>query len=89
MKNTLAEIAQESIDIQDACNISGLARAFVKAIDTIRESGIDSNYDLATHPIVTLYASLNLTDCLCSDCMDNFGKAYSAVQALAKSEVKL
>jgi hypothetical protein len=86
---TLPEHARDAILIQNACNISGVARSFVEAIDAIRESGTQgqSNYDIAHHPIVTLFvskfASLNGTDCLCSDCMDTFSRAMKACEKLA------
>lgn len=83
---SLADVAREAIQIQDACNLSGVAHSFLDAIATIRNSASGTR-EVNTHAIVTLYvskfASLNGTDCLCSDCMDAFSKAMDACKAIA------
>lgn len=44
---------------------------------------------VSLHPVVTLYlsklASLNNSDCLCSDCMNHFSVAYAECRKLAET----
>lgn len=54
MTRTLKELAQESLDIQNASNLSGIVHSFSRAITELREvaSGSYSN----VHPINLLWA---------------------------------
>jgi hypothetical protein len=83
---TLAEHAREAIDVQNACNISGVARSFVEAIDAIRASGNLSTETIAIHPIVTLFVSkltsLNGHECLCGACVEHFCNALNACKTV-------
>jgi hypothetical protein len=86
---SLADVAREAIAVQDACNLSGVVHSMLDAIATIRNSPSNTGtHFVNTHEIVTLYisklASLNGTDCLCSDCMDSFSKAMDACKKLAE-----
>ncbi len=54
---TLKQAAQQAIDVQDACNGSGVARALVRVIDVIRESASYTGTSYSNqHPIVYLFA---------------------------------
>ncbi len=47
---TIQELAKEAIDVQDACNLSGVARSFARVMSDLREHGMgtsEANY----HPI--------------------------------------
>jgi len=65
---TYQELAQQALDVQDACNLSGVAKALGRAMDVLwaeahaRNEGTDW---VNQHPIVTLYldklAHLNRT----------------------------
>lgn len=52
---TLPQLAREALEVQDACNLSGVARGFVRAIDAIRET-YPSNGVYHYHPIIKLWA---------------------------------
>lgn len=63
---TYQELAQQSLDCQDACNLSGVVISFAKGMDVLwaeaREHGHGTGW-INRHPIVTLFidklASLN------------------------------
>jgi hypothetical protein len=63
---TYQELAQQSLDVQDACNLSGVVHSFAKAMDVLwaeaRVHGHGTSW-INKHPIVTLFldklASLN------------------------------
>ena len=48
-------LAEESIMVQDACNPRGVARGFVRAMDSLIESGV-APCDLTDNPIAILWA---------------------------------
>jgi hypothetical protein len=58
MNRTLKQLAKEAYDVQDACNLSGVALSFGKALSDLRDlrpanEGTDW---LNTHPIAILWA---------------------------------
>jgi hypothetical protein len=94
MPKTLKEAAETALLIQDACNLSGILRSFTDIVmDTLwpaaREQGKGTDW-VNQHPVCTLFldklASLNRSQCLCSDNMNSFGRAYDAVVKLAAGE---
>jgi len=49
---TLAELAKEALDVQDACNLSGVVHAWSRAITRLREvTGALSTTVINEHPI--------------------------------------
>jgi hypothetical protein len=68
---TIQEAAQTALDVQDAVNLSAVARSLVSVLDVLwtqaREEGKGTDY-VNTHPIVTLFldklTSLNHGDVL-------------------------
>lgn len=60
---TLAELAQEALQVQNASNLSGVVASFVKVIDEVRKIS-PSNKDWQRHPIIKLWADkiASLTD---------------------------
>jgi len=89
---TIQEAARTSLDVQDACNLSGVVASFHDVVmNTLwpeaRRLGKGTEW-VNRHPIVTLFidklASLNRTQCLCSDVMDNYSRASAEVKKLAK-----
>lgn len=80
-QRTLAQLAKEAIEIQDACNPLGLTKAYARAIQELyeihnRQIGTD---DLNHHPINKMWihklASLAYIDIAVSD--NTFSEAYS------------
>jgi hypothetical protein len=82
---TIQEAAQRALDVQDACNLSGVLHAFDKAIDAAweeaRRQGKGTDF-VNRHSIVTVFLS-KLVDLNGREA--EFFKAYDEVQALAKT----
>lgn len=76
---TLAELAQEALDVQDACNLSGVAQAFGRAMSGLC-SHVPNTSTRNTHPIAVLWADkiahLTGTQNLAND---SVMAAYSAI----------
>lgn len=62
MPRTLKELAKEALDVQDACNLSGVAHGFARAMGDLGEhtKGTDERN---RHPVAVLWADkiANLT----------------------------
>lgn len=91
MPYTLQQAAQAAIDCQDACNLSGVLHSLHSIVkDTLwpeaNKLGLGTAY-INQHPIVACFldklASLNRTQCLCSDCLDNHRKYFDEVVRLS------
>ena len=54
---TMRELAQEALDVQNACNLTDVAHGFAKSVSRLRvilrEAGHESDYP--THPITLLW----------------------------------
>ena len=89
---TLKELAEEAIQVQDACNPLGLSKGFARAVQELRErlaadelpDGTDA---VCTHPIFRLWCSkfhemarMGLSD------LYRYGKVYSDCKRLAGRE---
>lgn len=83
-KQILKELAEEALDIQSACNLSGVAHAFSRAMNELCKvvSGTDARNK---HPISVLYASkiASLTDC---EHILAFGDAYNWARDIAEGK---
>lgn len=54
---TLKEMAQSALDVQTACNLSGVARSFAEVMSALRASADCTGTEWAnTHPVARLYA---------------------------------
>lgn len=87
---TLKEAAQEALDVQNACNLSGVLRSFHEIVsgpirDEARKQGKGIEF-VNTHPIVTLFLSklcdLNRT----SEDLGTYVIASRAVEAIAQGQ---
>lgn len=90
---TLQQAAQTALDVQDACNLSGVVRSFEEVVvnaiwPEARRLGKGTDY-INTHPIVTLFldklTSLNQSQCSCYEDLNRFHLAYEEVKKLARS----
>lgn len=88
MPRTLKSLAQEALDVQNACNLSGVAHGFARAMSELCSlvPGTDARN---CHPVAILWADkiahLTGTQTFGNDVVT---KAYDACYALAKSEEK-
>ncbi len=51
---TLAQLAQEALDVQDACNLSGVAQGFGRAMVDLRRA-LNDGHAIRTHAITVLW----------------------------------
>ena len=76
-----------AIDVQDACNLSGVLRSFVEAAEVLwREAreGTGRGTDWVNmHPVSILFASKVLSLTSGTDSIEKFSKAYAECVALA------
>jgi len=60
MKYTMKQAAQLALDVQDACNLSGVVKTFATVLDTIWEDahqrGKGTDW-VNTHPVTVLFVS--------------------------------
>lgn len=94
-KRTIAQLAQEAIDIQNACNIRGVSKSFAKIVDEVYDLiqadaescpiSFTRYENIRTHPIVRLWAS-KIHDMACMGVSDGdaYAHAYDACEKLAK-----
>lgn len=83
---TIQEHAREAIEVQNACNLTGVVHAFSRAMHALREANPNEGTEFFnTNPIVTLFLSK-----LCSlnrgyfEC--DYLHASDACEALARGE---
>lgn len=88
---TLADAARDALQVQDACNLSGVARAFVRAIDALHAAGIRDTDERNRHPVAVLFAhklaSLAGVEPLSSGDMDRYLAASRECDRLARAGV--
>jgi hypothetical protein len=66
---TLEQLARDALDVQDACNLSGVVHAFSNVMTALREHARAGNWEntdkLNHHPIAIMWASkiASLTGC--------------------------
>jgi hypothetical protein len=87
----LQQAAQQALDCQDACNLSGVLHSLDRIVTEVlwpESDRIGCSTDwINQHPIVTLFldklASLNCSQCLCERNMGAFKDAFAQVEELA------
>lgn len=81
---TLRAAAQLALDVQTACNLSGVARSFAEIMAQLRAAGLDTRA-ANTHPIARLFAEQiwHLTG---AGSGDSYSQAYAACEQLAERE---
>jgi hypothetical protein len=79
MARSLKELALEALAVQDACNLSGVAHSFSRAMRELRDMDAEP---WNGHPIMILWASKIASLTHCEDQV-TFAKAYAACRELA------
>ena len=76
---TIKELAQEAIDVQSGCNLTGIAYSFAEALKDLRviarAEGWESTDKLNRHPICVLWSS-KIASLTYSDSSTEFSQAY-------------
>jgi hypothetical protein len=79
------QIAQEALDVQDACNLSGVVHSFARVMSALSERGLDTRAK-NRHPAAVLFAN-KIADLTGSEHDGAFSVAYAWAQdTAAKSE---
>lgn len=83
---TMQEAAKLALDVQDACNLSGVVKTFAKVLDTIwdeaHKQGRGTDF-VNTHPITVLFVS-KLESLSMSDY--RFAEAYSSCRKMTNAD---
>jgi hypothetical protein len=73
---TLKQAAQSALDVQYACNLSGVARSLWEVCNAIREA-FPNTGAVNTHPIVTMYL---LKMCELNGCGSTLHESYEPAE---------
>ena len=80
---TMAQLAEEAIQVQDACNLTAVVKGMDRAIMSLRELGITGTDEIRRHFVTRLWAA-KVAD-LCGYFADNgFGEAYNKCLAVVE-----
>lgn len=84
---TMADLAREALNVQDACNLSGVAHGFSRAISRLRAlleaEGKGGTDNVNEHPICQLWADkIASLAGVQSVGMEDYSRAYATVKAL-------
>jgi hypothetical protein len=75
---TIKELCQDALNVQNACNLSGVAISFGQAMRDLRAIEPNLSTDqLNTHPIAVLWSS-KIASLTGSEGASEFSKAYNA-----------
>jgi hypothetical protein len=71
VKRTLKDLAKEALDVQDACNLSGVVHSFSRVITDLREiaraEGWEDTDKINAHPVCVLFADKIVSLTLCGE----------------------
>lgn len=82
MSKSIRHLMQQALQVQDACNLSGVLYSWAEAMRELRDMDPDHDTEFYnTHPLNVLYASKvsSLTGCEI-----NFADAYKKAQDLVR-----
>jgi hypothetical protein len=84
---TWKELAQEAINVQDACNLSGVVHSFSRTITEVREllraEGKESTDNINSHPVCVLFSS-KIASLTGSESGMEFAKSYEWAKEATK-----
>lgn len=85
MPKTVQEAAKLALDIQNACNLSGVIHTFCEVLQDVVIPSTQATIDVNQHPITKLFASKihDLAGMGLSD-FDEYRRAYDACLKLAE-----
>lgn len=83
---TVAELAREACDVQNACNLSGVVHSFARAIaDLMASPDYTGTNWLRSHPVVVAYADKIASLCDIQElCNNRAMDAHDRCEALAR-----
>lgn len=88
MSKTIKQLAQEALDVQNACNLCGVAQAFARAMSDLGQytKGTDERNQ---HPITRVWLDKLNSLAGIQEYNSDITKAYSVVHDIASSELDL
>jgi hypothetical protein len=74
----MQQLAQEALDVQDACNLLGVVNGMSRALDNLRSLGVTDSFSLSCHPVTRLWSDkiASLTGTQFSDCSEAYSQCY-------------
>jgi hypothetical protein len=79
MKTTMKDLAKDALDVQDACNLSGVVHGFSRAMTELREiarsEGWENTEKLNKHPVCIMWSD-KIASLTGSIDLLQFSKAY-------------
>jgi hypothetical protein len=84
MITTMQDAATAAIQVQDACNLTGVLRSFVEAMTVVRQDALAQGRGtdwINTHPVAQLFAD-KIADLTGRLDMDRYSAAYQACRTL-------
>ena len=91
MKNTLQQHAQDALNVQNACNLSGVVHSLDTVVSDLWEyanKNDEGTHFVNTHPIVQAYVDKLASLSEIQDSYHNVLQAFGACESLAKEEKK-
>lgn len=83
---TLKELAQEALDVQDACNLCGVAQSFARAMRDLCEH-TKSTEERNTHPVTIMWLDkMNSLAGIQFDAHFTISKAYDFCRCAVEKE---
>lgn len=84
---TIKQAAQQALDVQDACNLSGVVFAFTRAMQAICDAPNSGTAERNQHPIVTLFLlKLSELNGCGSTLHESYDRAESECRRLASAD---
>jgi hypothetical protein len=87
---TITQLAQLALDVQDACNLSGVVHSFSQVMTDLREiaraEGWEGTDALNRHPIALLFSS-KIASLTYSESTTEFSRAWDWASRLVTGEV--
>ena len=82
---TLKQAAENALDVQDACNLSGVIGAWERTRDAVNAACTQGTQERNRHPVNVLFANkcADLTGQFCDD-VGRYSAAYDACMSLAE-----
>lgn len=83
---TMAQLAEEAMQVQDACNLSGVVKGMDRAIANLRELGITGTDEIRNHFISVMWACkiADLCGMVCAN-VEPFNTAWNKCNELVES----
>lgn len=85
---TLKELCKEALDVQDACNLTGVLKSFDRTMGELRllarEEGWEGTEAINRHPVAILFSS-KIASLTGSEDGLEFSKAYDSVSKVVES----